>query len=463
MLYNCGMANDIQINLNKFFENPSFFGKKIGVALSGGRDSVALAYALKKARVDLIAINVEHGIRGENSLKDSKFVADFCKKYDIPLLAYSVDAPSFCKQNGYTLEQGARFLRYEIFDRVLDEGKCDFIALAHHADDQAETVFMRIIRGTGVKGLCGMKEVSGRYIRPLLGCQREDINAFIEQNGLEFVEDETNSDTAYTRNFLRAELAKIKQKFPSFCTSVSRLCQNATEVCDYLDKNTPDLRLENGEIKADISLFDDVVIAKQIVTKAANMLGVFQDIEQRHFPLVIELAKGQNGKRIELAHGIVAHKDGNFLVFSKAEKEDLLKENADEEDDFFDGKHEKFGVKIDKIQVDCNKNSLEKLIENSKNQPRSTLDRVLYIDACKLKNGTVIRRIRQGDFIKKFGGGSKSVGDFLTDNKVPLRKRDGIVVAAKGSEVFAIFGVEISSEVKLDKDTKIAYRLAKID
>lgn len=162
------MANDIQINLNKFLDNPSFVGKTIGVALSGGRDSVALAYALKNANVPLVAINVEHGIRGQSSVDDSRFVANFCKKYDIPLFCFKVDAPAFCKENGYTLEQGARILRYEIFDSVLDEKKCDYIALAHHADDQVETVLMRIIRGTGVRGLCGMSAVSGKYIRPLL-------------------------------------------------------------------------------------------------------------------------------------------------------------------------------------------------------------------------------------------------------------------------------------------------------
>ena len=98
LLYNCDMAVDIQINLNKFISNPSFAGKTKGVALSGGRDSVALAYALKKADVSLIAVNVEHGIRGESSVNDSKFVEEFCKKYDIPLLSFSVDVPSFCKQ-----------------------------------------------------------------------------------------------------------------------------------------------------------------------------------------------------------------------------------------------------------------------------------------------------------------------------------------------------------------------------
>ena len=215
------MAVDIQINLNKFISNPSFAGKTIGVALSGGRDSVALAYALKKADVSLIAVNVEHGIRGESSVNDSKFVEEFCKKYDIPLLSFSVDVPSFCKQNGYTTEQGARILRYDIFDKVLSDGKCDFIALAHHADDQVETVFMRIIRGTGVRGLCGMSAVSGKYIRPLLDCTREDINDFIAKNELPYVDDETNFDTDYTRNFCARNLKKSSKDFLLF----ARLCQ----------------------------------------------------------------------------------------------------------------------------------------------------------------------------------------------------------------------------------------------
>ena len=104
------MANDIQIYLNNFFDEYGFSDKKIGVALSGGRDSVALAYALKKGGYDVVAINVEHGIRGENSLKDSAFVRDFCQKYDIVLYQERVDSLSFARDNGYTVEQSARIL-----------------------------------------------------------------------------------------------------------------------------------------------------------------------------------------------------------------------------------------------------------------------------------------------------------------------------------------------------------------
>ena len=109
-----------------------------------------------------------------------------------------------------------------------------------------------------------MKEVSGRYIRPLLNCTREDINAFVAQNSLLFVEDETNADTAYTRNFIRAELSRIKEKFPYLCTSVSRLCQNANEICDYIDKNTPSLKLENGEVAVNVKCMDGSLEGKEL-------------------------------------------------------------------------------------------------------------------------------------------------------------------------------------------------------
>ena len=367
LLYNCDMAVDIQINLNKFISNPSFAGKTIGVALSGGRDSVALAYALKKADVSLIAVNVEHGIRGESSVNDSKFVEEFCKKLDIPLLSFSVDVPSFCKQNGYTTEQGARILRYDIFDKVLSDGKCDFIALAHHADDQVETVFMRIIRGTGVRGLCGMSAVSGKYIRPLLDCTREDINDFIAKNHLPYVDDETNFDTDYTRNFLREELEKIKQRFPALCTSVSRLCSNASEVCDYIKSNTPTLSSEGGEVKVDTKYFDECVIAKELVLQAAKLLGVCQDIEQRHFAIVLALKDAQNGKRVELSHGLVAHKDGEYIVFAKDEEK-----NECETKKFCEGEFADLGVKITKIESVCKEKLRENGIENC--------NRTLYID-----------------------------------------------------------------------------------
>ncbi len=434
------MAKDIQIYLNNFFDKYGFSDKKIGVALSGGRDSVALAYALKKGGYDVVAINVEHGIRGENSLKDSAFVRDFCVNYDIPLYQESVDSLSFASDNGYTVEQAARILRYKVFENALEKGVCDVVALAHHQDDQAETIFMRIIRGTGVNGLCGMRAVRGKYIRPLLECPREDIDEYVAQNGIEYVDDETNFCTDYTRNYLRAELAELKKRFPSVCKNFARLSQNAAEEEDFVSKFIPNVEVVGGEVRLDICDLNDDFVAKRLIIKAVNALGVTQDIESRHFPLVLALTDAQNGKMIELTHGICVHKDGNSLVFTKNENAAEKSQTTFEVRDFDD-----FGVSVQ--------------LSNREEYEEQKGKGALFIDGDKVPQNAVLRYRKDGDFIEKFGGGSKSLGDFLTDKKVPLRKRDTLVLLACGEEVFAIFGVEISKKVAIDDDTENILKL----
>lgn len=434
------MAKDIQIYLNNFFDEYGFSDKKIGVALSGGRDSVALAYALKKGGYDVVAINVEHGIRGENSLKDSAFVRDFCVLYDIPLYQESVDSLSFASDNGYTVEQAARILRYKVFENAIQEGVCDVVALAHHRDDQAETIFMRIIRGTGVNGLCGMRAVRGSYIRPLLECPREDIDEYVAQNGIKYVDDETNFCTDYTRNYLRAELSELKKRFPSVCRNFARLSQNAAEEEDFVNSFIPDVEVVGGEVRLNICDLKDEFVAKRLIVKAVNELGVTQDIESRHFPIVLALADAQNGKMIELTHGICVHKDGNSLVFTKNESLSEKSQTVFEVREFDD-----FGVAAQR--------------SNREEYGQQKGKGALFIDGDKVPQNAVLRYRKEGDFIEKFGGGTKSLGDFLTDRKVPLRKRDTLALLALGDEVLAIFGVEISKKVAIDNDTKNILKL----
>ena len=403
------------------------------MALSGGRDSIALCHALKAAGETIVAINVEHGIRGENSLRDTEFVKEFCKKNNITLFCESVDAPAFAKENGYTLEQAARILRYAVFDRAVAEGKCDLIALAHHADDQAETIFMRILRGTGTAGLVGMRELRGIYVRPLLRYTREDIDEYVKANGLEYVEDETNGDLTYTRNFLRAELARLKERFPDLENSFARLSRNALETEEYLQQILPELEVKNGEVLVETDLKNPFVL-KMLVLKGAKLLGVRQDIEEKHLDAVCELAQNENGKRFNLAHGLVAHKDEKGIVPSREKSVER------KEEPFFIGRHDDLGVLVEEVE-----NVNEGELKSGKAQ---------FVDLDKLPEGCVFRARRDGDFIKKFGGGTKSVGDFLTDKKVPARKRDSLVVLAKDCEVFAVVGVDVSREVKIDEGTK---------
>ena len=212
----------------------------IAVALSGGKDSMCLLTCLLALKNDynltIKAINIDHSIRGVESENDSLFVKNYCEKLGMPLAFFKVDAIEFSKENGYSLEQGARILRYQIFDKLLSENFADKIATAHHKSDNFETVLFNIFRGTGLKGVTGIPKQRDNFIRPLLNVTKAEIDSYIIKNNIPYVEDATNFDSDYTRNFIRNELSpKILDKFPSAEDAVYRLSQIAKEEDDFLD------------------------------------------------------------------------------------------------------------------------------------------------------------------------------------------------------------------------------------
>ncbi len=410
--------------------------KVFAVALSGGRDSVALLHLFKKADSKFFAVNVEHGIRGEKSIEDSEFCKTLCKKLGVECLTFSVDAPKFAQENKLSLEQAARLLRYEIFDSLVKEGKCDYVVLGHHADDQAETVLMRIFRGTGIQGIRGMQTLNGVYFRPLLQFSREDINSYVFENGLEYVEDETNADTAYTRNFIRCEIASIKERYPRFVSSILRLARNADETENFINQFVKEPTYEDGIWLVKFEEVNQAAIFKRAVLKAAAKLGVTQDIEERHFELIKQLKSSDNGAELSLPHGLICAKQADGYGFY------IKKEKLERQQFAFDfDSLEKIGVTSTKVEQNvCFEKGL------------------LYVDVDKISDDAVIRRRQDGDYILKFGGGTKSLGDFLTDIKYPKRNRDDLWVLAVGSEILVIFGVEISRNVAIDKNSKNIYK-----
>ncbi|MCQ2602545.1 MAG: tRNA lysidine(34) synthetase TilS [Clostridia bacterium] len=419
------------------FENNSL---PIALALSGGRDSMCLAHLFLENGVNFFAVNFEHGIRGENSKKDSEFVKNWCDANGVKLLSYAFDTPSFAKENGLTIEQAGRELRYAHFQKLIDENKCSYVALAHHASDNAETVLMRIFRGTGVKGLVGMSAINGRYIRPLIDWSRDDIDEYVRENNVPFVDDETNCDLKYSRNFVRDEIKRIKEKYPTVEQSLLRLSRNALEADEFVDSLCDFVPiLAENEVKIGIEELNamPVIIAKRAILRACECLGITQDIEEKHFGFIFALTDAENGKFIELTHDIKVHKDGEYLVFSKGE------ENAIENEIPFDGTSIDGIIKAEEVEHYC-------------------ADGALYISKNKLPSTAVLRGIKEFDKIAKFGGGTKNLGDFLTDKKIPLRKRKSLIVCAadkqgtpREHEILFVLGVEISSTLKVENDDKV--------
>ena len=184
----------------------AYRGKTVCAALSGGRDSVALLHSLLHAAprwgISVRALTCEHGIRGEESLRDLSFCEELCRDWGVPLRIYRADVPARAKRARRGLEEEARLFRYACFARVVAEGWADVVATAHHKNDAAETVLFRLARGTGLAGLNVFPPREG-VVRPMKDVPRSAVDAYVARHGLPYAEDESNADLAFARNRIR--------------------------------------------------------------------------------------------------------------------------------------------------------------------------------------------------------------------------------------------------------------------
>lgn len=193
------------------------------LGLSGGADSVALLLALRAARVDVRAVHCNFSLRGGESDRDERFVRELCLRLSVPLEVRRFDTRRYCSQRRLSLEEGCRSLRYDLFREEMARQGCVRVAVAHHADDNAETFLLELMRGAGLRGLKAMLPDNGEVVRPLLGCTRADITAYLESAGETFVVDSTNADIDFSRNFVRNEVMPLlATRWPSAAASIAR-------------------------------------------------------------------------------------------------------------------------------------------------------------------------------------------------------------------------------------------------
>ena len=418
-------------------------GDKIAVAISGGRDSVALLHFLLNKSADggfsVCAINVEHGIRGERSLRDSAFVKELCAAWNVPLYAYTADALSRMKREGTSLEQAARTERYDIFDRFLEEKKADKIATAHHLGDNAETVLENLLRGASLKGAAGIPPQRNAVIRPFLHTSREEITAYVEQNALPYVEDETNASSVMTRNFLRHEvMPKLKSKFPAGERAVMRFCEIAREEDNYLDREAEKLLTKSAGVWS-IPVSAPRVLLRRATILIMKQCGIAADYESVHADSVCALVCRENGTRVSLPDRLVAIREYDRISFF------FPKEEKFAERPFSEGTY-RCGECILTIEASS-------LTEEPKMRQRGAF----YVDADKL-SGAVIRTREDGDMFRKFGGGRKKLKEYYIDRKIPRRLRDTLLLIARGKEIL-FSGTEISEDVRADETTTRAFRI----
>lgn len=209
-------------------------GGRVLVATSGGADSMVLLYVLHRLGYEVIAAHCNFHLRGEESMRDEQFVRGVCMKWAIRLETTDFATQSYAKEQGVSIEMAARDLRYEWFEKKRAELRCEAIAVAHHMNDQAETVLLNLSRGTGVKGLGGMRPKNGYIVRPLLCCSRKEIEAFAETNSIAYVTDSTNSDTSIKRNAFRSMLQQASEAEIRHMAETASLMQSYHALLDTL-------------------------------------------------------------------------------------------------------------------------------------------------------------------------------------------------------------------------------------
>lgn len=219
--------------------------ERVLVGLSGGADSVTLLHVLLKIApergFELCAAHLNHGIRGAEAYHDQHFVEELCKGLGVPLVCEGLDIPGIARAEGKTLEQAAREKRYEFFHRAAKELGADKIAVAHHMDDQAESIMLHLIRGSGLKGLMGMEPAYGDIIRPLLWARRREIEEYAADNGLKYCTDSTNLERDASRNRIRLDLIPYIQDNlnPCFVEGLCSMGELLRQDEEYLGRACP--------------------------------------------------------------------------------------------------------------------------------------------------------------------------------------------------------------------------------
>ncbi len=491
-------------------------GDLVLAGVSGGADSMCLLMALlayrKRVPFVLRVVHVEHGIRGGESLADAAYVERFCTARGVSCEVVHVDAVGGAKERGLSLEEAARVLRYEAFERCAARAETDRtaqadgaadetadqtarvgraadgaaghvrIAVAHHREDQAETVLWQMIRGSDVRGLGGMRPKRGRIIRPLLAVCRDEIEDFLRAEGVCWREDATNALTDYTRNRIRHEVVPVLAQMNA--QAACHLCETAErmqETEDFLREQTDraygiyvGCRADGALFLAEGLLREHSLLQRRVVYEALCMAcTTSRDIGAHHVKLIVELFSRQVGRVLHLPGGCCAGRVYGGVTLSAGKTRGVFPTEGGEADiqavpaggcetdlqtfpaggcgtDFqaLPAQGYAKAARILPGQVRMEVLTQFDLTEISKKKYTK------WFDYDKIKDNVQIRRRRGGDYLVIDGAGHRQkLSRYMVNAKIPREERDNLLLLADGAHVMWVIGYRISDEYEVDKNT----------
>jgi tRNA(Ile)-lysidine synthase len=435
-------------------------GEQIGIGVSGGIDSVVLLDILANIRetlhISMMILHLNHGIRGKEADRDQHFVQDLSKNYALPCFTRKVDIPHYLDATSLSLQEGAREMRYRFFEDMMETHKIDKVALGQTADDQAETVLMRFIKGGGARGLKGIPYVrEEKYVRPLLDIWREEIRVYAQQRGLPFVEDSSNLNMKYLRNRIRHELIPyLKDYNPRIKQRLVQLSQLLGEDDLYLEWLTETLTKKITQLDNEVAIPISLFIASPLPLQARVLQTSFARISSGsvlaypHIRGIMRMVReGMGTKKVSLPGGLWAIKVYDTLFLRKGEwsNDEGLKEITLQVPGWTP--LQGLGIGIDATVLEGH--------TSPPSEPREA-----YLDYDRLDFPLLVRSYQPGDsFIPMGMKGKKKIKKFFIDLKIPRAERRKLPLVITGDTVCWVAGCRIDERFKINEGTKKTLKL----
>ncbi|MEN8192793.1 MAG: tRNA lysidine(34) synthetase TilS [Bacteroidota bacterium] len=431
-------------------------GDKLLIALSGGADSVfALTFFNKyksKYNIEISAIHVNHSMRGSESDADDEFCKSLCQKLNIEFYSEKVDVPTIAKKEKLSIEEAARNIRYELFNKYLKISNSNKIVTAHNLDDNTETVLLNLFRGTGLKGLSGIPVKRDNIVRPFLTVSKNEIVEYLNNKGITFVFDSTNAENDFKRNYLRNEIIPkvrdhINEGVDKNILRLSQLVKSSEQVIDKVveEKFAKYVSFFKSKIKILKAIRNEDSFVRGEIIRKCIQKNFSADIDYENFQSIEKLFDQQVGNRTDLSKNIEAISERDFLI---------IREKINTIDEEFEYKlHFDSNIKIGTKYVGC------EFVNINEAEFVDTTD-IEYIDADNLPEPFVLRKWKTSDRFNPIGlNGTKKVSDFLTDCKVPNIERENQLVLLNQDKIIWVVGLRLDESVKITEKTKKVLKL----
>lgn len=443
------------------------------VAVSGGPDSMALLHCLLRLRdrlgLFLHVAHLNHNFRGEEAEEDARFVAASAKALGLPYTVDKADPTTYQKQHGVSsFEEAAREVRYDFLATVARDVGAAAIALGHTADDQAETILMHILRGSGLQGLRGMQEVTvwrsprggvqGTLFRPLLEAKRRDTLAYCRELGIVFREDSTNVSPDFTRSRLRHQLLPLLETYnPRVRDSLIRMGRSSTEATSYLEAEVDRIWPTVGT-KEDNSISLDTAGLKSLHPYIQGLIfrrsyreitGALRRLAESHITAMVRLIHSPSGARLDLPKGLVLRVQGQKIILGASE-------DSEAPWPVLTGEHPLNVPGVTHLPGSI----VTAEVVPAPMDLKVADPMVAFFDADRLGREPVVRTRRKGDRFQPLGMvQEKKLKDFFIDQKVPRQRRDAVPLLASDRGIMWVVGYRPSEVSKVRGDTKRVVRV----